>query len=518
MKKYQYIIILAALMLTSLQLLAQEQVDTAAFRKIREAEMTDSHLAAIAHYLTDVSGPRLTNTPGYTRAAEWAVATMKKWGLSNPAMQAWGTFGKRWDFKLFNLAMTLPYAQPILAYAVPWSAGTSGPKTANVIILNTSQAIDTTYLKQNAASFSGKFVLIVSNYPGSTAVFEPAATRFTVEELANLTDVDMQSAADIAGHVAYNRLLTNAEQLLKKAGAVGLIKATGSSVNGIVTVQGFGGYELNAPEGLPKANIALEDGQKIKRLVASGHQVQLNLNIDASFSTDKTLGYNVIAEIPGSDPKLKAQVVMLGGHLDSWQAATGATDNAAGCAVTMEAIRLLDSLNLKPKRTIRIALWDGEEEGTFGSNNYVINNFRDAQGKLKPDQAGISAYFNLDNGTGKIRGIYAQGNAQIKPIFEAWFKPFKDLGAGTVTLKNTGQTDHIAFDWAGIPGFQFIQDPIDYDTHTHHTNMDNYDHLQIDDLKQAAIIVAAFVYQAANRQDLLPRKVLSNEKYVYEGQ
>jgi len=209
---------------------------------------------------------------------------------------------------------------------------------------------------------------------------------------------------------------------------------------------------------------------------------------------------------------------MIGGHMDSWTAGTGATDNGAGCIVMMEAVRLLDSLHLQPKRTIRIVMWSGEEEGLLGSYGYVKNHFGNAEtGELKPEQAKVSAYFNLDNGTGKIRGIYAQGNTAIKPIFEQWLVPFHDLGAQTVTLSNTGSTDHLCFDWVGIPGFQFIQDPLDYETKTHHTNMDTYDYLQMDDLKQAAVIVASFVYQAANRPDLLPRKPLVKEKFVFDG-
>jgi Zn-dependent M28 family amino/carboxypeptidase len=264
--------------------------------------------------------------------------------------------------------------------------------------------------------------------------------------------------------------------------------------------------------------MALEDALKIKRLIESGHPVEIALNINGKLSTEDNKGYNVVAEIPGTDRKLKSQLVMLGGHLDSWSAATGATDNAAGCIVMMEAVRLLDSLGLKPKRTIRIALWSGEEQGVYGSYNYVKNHFMDAEkGTVKPEQAKVSAYFNLDNGTGKIRGIFAQNNTAMKPIFEQWFAPFHDLGASTVTLKNTGSTDHLSFDWAGIPGFQFIQDPIDYETRTHHSNMDSYDHLQIDDLKQAAIIVASFVYQTSIRPDLLPRKPLVKETFAFDG-
>jgi carboxypeptidase Q len=241
--------------------------------------------------------------------------------------------------------------------------------------------------------------------------------------------------------------------------------------------------------------------------VQSGVPVQLEAEVKTKFETNNEKAYNVIGEIKGTDPKLKGEVVMLGGHLDSWHSATGATDNAAGCSVMMEAIRILKTLNVKPRRTIRIALWSGEEQGLLGSRNYVRNHLSDTVAR-KANEEGqkVSVYFNLDNGTGKIRGIYLQGNQNVKPIFEQWLEPFKDLGATTTTLQNTGGTDHLSFDAVGIPGFQFIQDQIEYNTRTHHTNMDSYDHLLADDLKQAATIVAAFVYNAAMRDAKIPGK------------
>jgi len=215
---------------------------------------------------------------------------------------------------------------------------------------------------------------------------------------------------------------------------------------------------------------------------------------------------------------LKDEIVMLGGHLDSWHAGTGATDNAAGCSVMMEAVRLIKSMGLQPKRTIRIVLWSGEEEGLFGSRNYVKNHFGDpATMKLTPDQAKVSAYYNLDNGTGRIRGVYLQGNDKVKDLFEGWLAPFNEMGASTLTISNTGGTDHLSFDAVGIPGFQFIQDPIEYDTRTHHSNMDTYDHLVPEDLKQAATIVAAFVYNTAQRDEMIPRKPLPEPRGNQRG-
>ncbi|AYL94563.1 M20/M25/M40 family metallo-hydrolase [Mucilaginibacter celer] len=494
----------------------QEVVDTAVFARIRKAELNSSQIPQIAHYITDVSGGRLTGSPAYTRAANWAVATMKKWGLANAATESWGTFGKQWEIQDFSIMMRAPYPAQVRAYPNPWSESTNGLVQGEVTLITPSQAMDTTYLAAHQADFNGKFVMVVGSSPGTKANFKASAERLTDAELANLKDTYMVPPGMITMYLNYIKTFKTADVIFKKAGALAFINTGGGNMNGTVFVQGEYGYKLTDPETVPRASMAMEDAQKIKRLIASGQKVQLSLNISGKFSTDDTNGYNVVGEIPGTDPKLKSQLVMLGGHLDSWQAATGATDNGAGCIVMMEAIRLLDSLGLKPKRTIRIALWGGEEQGLYGSFGYVKNHYREGE-KIKPEQAKVSAYFNLDNGTGKIRGIYAQSNQAVKPIFEQWFKPFNDLGAQTVTLANTGSTDHLSFDWAGIPGFQFVQDPIDYETRTHHSNMDDYDHLQIDDLKQAAIIVASFVYQASIRPEMLPRKPLEKGGFVFDG-
>lgn len=505
----------AACLLSSAGAFAQSP-DTAVFGRIRRAELSSSQIPQIAHYLTDVAGPRLTASPGYKRAATWAVETMTKWGLTNAKLEPWGDFGKQWDLQDFSIIMKTPYIQPVMAYPNPWSASTNGLQQGQVVVISPQQAMDTTYIAQHLADFKGKFVLITGGKLNTEAGFKPASERLTDEELANMKDTYMVSHKEIEQYAGYFKIMDRADVLTKQAGALGMITASPSNNYGTVFVQDMG-QKLTSPLSVPKLTMAYEDGQKIKRLIQSGHPVELAINIAAKTSTDDIKGYNVVAEIPGTDPKLKSQLVMLGGHLDSWTAATGATDNAAGCIVMMEAVRLLDSLGLKPKRTIRIALWDGEEQGVFGSYNYAKNHFMGVDYKLKPEQAKVSAYFNLDNGSGKIRGIFTQGNTAIKPIFEKWFEPFHDLGAKTVTLKNTGSTDHLSFDWAGIPGFQFIQDPLDYETKTHHSNQDNYDHLQINDLKQAAIIVASFVYQTSVEKDMMPRKPLVKEIFAFDG-
>jgi Zn-dependent M28 family amino/carboxypeptidase len=297
-----------------------------------------------------------------------------------------------------------------------------------------------------------------------------------------------------------------------------LILSSRSSIDGTVFVDGGAGYAKGYNATLPEMKISREDYLKMIRLLQDHKQVQVEMNVENTFYDKDLTGYNFVAELPGTDPTLKSQVVMLGGHLDSWAGGTGATDNAAGSIVMLEAMRILKTLNIQPHRTIRIALWGGEEQGLYGSFGYVKKHFGDpADMKLKPEQSKISAYYNLDNGTGKIRGIYLQNNDSTRDIFKAWLAPFNDMGATGITRSNTGSTDHISFDAVGIPAFQFIQDPMEYETRTHHSNMDTYDHLSIEDLQQAAVIVAAFVYNTAMRNDMLPRKPLpSPEKFVFD--
>jgi Zn-dependent M28 family amino/carboxypeptidase len=299
------------------------------------------------------------------------------------------------------------------------------------------------------------------------------------------------------------------KELADAGGALAIFSMSPRGHDGTLFVQGGGSYATDAPDNFLDIMITFEDYMSICRLVKAGIAVNVELDVKTSINDKDTQGYNVIAEIKGTDPHLKDEVVMLGGHLDSWQAATGATDNAAGCAVMMEAVRIFKALNIQPRRTIRIALWGGEEQGLLGSKAYVKKHFADpATMELKPGHEKFSSYFNIDNGTGKVRGIYLQGNDKVKDIFTQWLAPFHDMGATTVSLSNTGGTDHGSFDAVGLPGFQFIQDPIEYNTRTHHTNMDSYDHLIAEDLQQISIIVASFVYNAAMRDEKLPRKEL----------
>ncbi|MBS1662365.1 MAG: M20/M25/M40 family metallo-hydrolase [Bacteroidetes bacterium] len=508
------LVLLAVLTLNSRA--QQEHIEEAAFAKIRNAELTGSMVPEIAHYLTDVSGPRLPGSEGYKRAAMWAVETLKKWGLANAVMEPYGEFGKQWDLQEFSIAMKAPYYQPLRAYPEPWCGNTHGLERGRVILLTQEQSVDTVYLAGHASELRGKFILVAVNPVKALQEFEPAAERFSDRALDTIDEQHAVTRPAIEQSIIRQRVRVRIDVLLKRAGVLGRISAPAYNANGAVHVQAGVGFKLTDPDGIPKVSMSYEDGQRIRRLIQSGHVVELALNIQGRFSTADTRGYNVIAEIPGTDPGLGAEVVMLGGHLDSWYSSTGGTDNAAGCIVVMEAVRLLNSLGLKPKRTVRVALWDGEEQGLYGSFNYVKNHFIGADGKPNAEQKKVSAYFNIDYGTGKVRGIFAQQNEAVKPVFEQWFVPFHDLGAGTVTIKSTGSTDHLSFDWAGIPGFQFIQDPLD-EGRTHHTDLDDYDHLAIEDLKQSAIIIASFVYQAGMRAEMLPRKPWVRETFLFDG-
>jgi hypothetical protein len=496
----------------------QEMVDTAVFQKIRVAELNSSQIPQIAYYLTDISGSRLTNSPGFKRAGTWAIESMKKWGLQNAVFEPWGEYGRGWDVEEFNISLKAPYTAFIIGYPLPWSSNTNGEIRASVFEVSDGQLTDSAWMEKHRSDIRGKIIFLTNPGTKHEEDFKPFSTRFTDSELVNIKDTYIYTHKQIAFYLPFIKRGIDGKLKLKEFGAVAVIGSRSNYRDGTVFVQNSGGFKTNSPVLLPEATISTEDGFKIKRLLSSGQPVEIALNIKGKFYGDDTKGYNVVAEIPGTDPVLKDQIVMLGGHLDSWNAATGATDNAAGSAVMLEVVRLLDSLHLKPKRTIRIALWSGEEQGVYGSYNYVKNHFGSGEtGVLKPEQAKVSVYFNLDDGCGRIRGVFADGDTAVKPIFEQWLAPFHDLGAQTVTLKSSGSTDHVSFEWAGIPGFQFIQDPLDYESKTHHTNMDTYDYLQLDDMKQAAIIVAAFVYQASIRPDLLPRKKLVNDVFPFEG-
>ena len=496
----------------ALPVFAQETVNSAAVQKIREEGLNHSKVMETAFYLTDVSGPRLANSPGLRRAQNWAVNQLKTWGLVNAKLEPWGKFGKGWEVQKNYAAITVPYYHAIIAIPKAWTPGTNGLIKGDVVVVKADSVID---LDKYKGKLQGKIV-IFDVKPLVERTLKPDAVRYTDEELAEMANATPQpqaAAADINSPqfaaIRKARAFQTALRSFVYDEKAALILSQARGTDGTVFTTNGASYADTAKAVAPELETSSEDYQRILRLAKAGQKVELETDIKTQFLTDDLQGYDVVAEILGTDKKLKEQVVMIGGHLDSWHAATGATDNAAGSAVMMEAIRILKAVNFKPKRTIRIALWSSEEQGLFGSKGYVLNHFGDPKTmQLKPEQAKLSAYYNLDNGTGKIRGIYLQGDSAAAPIFKKWLEPFNDLGATTLTIRNTGGTDHLSFDAVGIPGFQFIQDPIDYSSRTHHSNQDTYDRLIEDDLKQAATIIASFVYNTSERTEMIPRKEL----------
>ena len=491
---------------------------TDATAKIRKEGLDNSKVMDIAFHLTDVSGPRLTNSPGFFRAANWAKDELIKMGLVNAGIEPWGDFGTGWEQTRCYVAMTAPYYTPLIAIPRAWTGSTPGKKiiSSDVILI---RAKDSAELYQNyAGKLKGKIVMLYS-MDTLRPSFTADGGRFSEEELTKMANskpdtAQRRGARNVSPEVmaARRQQQALARQMnvfynIEKPGLV--LSMNGRGNDGTLFVQNGGSVDKGAENNYAWVMLSSDDYLRVQRLVAAGEKVEMEADVKTRFYDKDIQGYNVVAEIPGTDSVLKDEIVMIGGHLDSWQGATGATDNAAGCAVMMEVVRILKATGLQPKRTIRIALWSGEEQGLHGSRNYVKNHFADpADMVLKPDHSKISAYYNLDNGTGKIRGIYLQGNAVAGPIFAKWLEPFYDLDAKTVTIDNTGGTDHQAFDAVGIPGFQFIQDEIEYNTRTHHTNMDTYDHLVPADLKQAATVIASFVYNTAQLDQKIPRKEL----------
>ena len=510
------IVSLLLIILPGIGLFAQDEtVDTAIMKKIRAEGLNHSKVSWIAHHITDLTGSRLTNSPGYNRAVDWITKTLTTWGLTNVKAEPWGKFGYGWSVEKSYAAIKYPYYANLTAYPAPWSGGTDGLKTAPVFLL---ERYDSVYIVQNADKIKGHIVIYKSNDTIIQPSFKPESVRYSDSELIQMQDKYMFTKEMLTMFLPsiINQLKANKQ--IQQAGALAIVEMTREEGDGAVFVDGYSGWQKKDQPALAKLLMGKEDYLKIERLLNEGTAVQLELDITTNLYSEDLKSYNVVGEIGGADPSLKAEVVMLGGHLDSWQSATGATDNAAGCIATLEAIRILKSLGIQPKRTIRIALWSGEEQGLLGSFGYVKNHFGNPiDMKWKPEQSKVSAYYNLDNGTGKIRGIFAQANEKAAGIFSKWLEPFHDLGASTVTMHNTGSTDHLSFDAVGIPGFQFIQDPLDYETRTHHSNFDTYDHLQPDDLKQAATIIAAFVYNTAMRKEMMPRKSPAiPEKFIFD--
>jgi hypothetical protein len=490
---------------------AQENIDYDAIAKIKKEGLENSQMEHIASYLTDVSGPRLTNSPGLMRASQWAMAEMKKWGLENVSLEPWGEFGKGWDVQKSYVAMTEPYYMPFIAVPRAWTAGTNGEVTGEVMLVDIQKEED---MEAYKGKLKGKIILMAEDFD-VTATFEADGNRYSDEQLKEMEKYPAQRegnedfAERYARYRAMRALRTKVNEFIASEGAA-LVITGRRGMHGTLFTSNGAPYEPGSAVAGAELEMAPEYTNLMKRLIAKGIPVKLEADIETTFFEEDMKGYNVIAEIPGTDKNLKSEVVMIGGHLDSWHGGTGATDNASGCAVMMEALRILKTLGLQPKRTIRIALWTGEEQGIHGSRNYVKNHFGERETmSLTSEHSKLSAYYNIDNGTGKIRGVYLQGNEAARPVFASWFNAMSDIiETPTITIQDTGGTDHLGFDAIGLPGFQFIQDEVEYNTRTHHTNMDVYDRLEMDDLKQMATVIAIITYHTAQREGLMPREPL----------
>jgi hypothetical protein len=507
-----------ALSLAAPRLPAQqpEPVDRAAIAKITDEGMNRSRVMELTSWLTDVYGARLTGAPATKAAAQWAMKEMTGWGLSNVALESWGPFGRGWSSERFSASVVAPSTYPLIAYPGAWSTGTNGPVTAELAYAPIDSEPD---FARYAGRLRGKIVL-TGRAPAIAPHFDPQARRYSDARLDSMANAPLAVVAqqgqpnDARAQLMLENRRRAAAFAARKAefyraeGAVALLNP-GRGDGGTVFAQGTGSRDPNAAPSLPTVIVAGEHYGRLVRTLEKGVPVTIELDDRVAFHDEDPNSFNVIAEIPGSDRKLRDEVVMVGAHFDSWHTGTGATDNAAGSAVMMEALRILRATGLPMKRTVRLALWTGEEQGLLGSRAYVKDHFADRETMaLKPEHEKLSAYFNMDNGTGQFRGIYQQGNAAVTPIFRAWLAPFAEWGATTQTLGNTGGTDHLAFDAVGLPGFQFIQDPVEYDTRTHHSNQDVYERVPEQDMKRNAVIVASFVYHAANRAEKLPRKEL----------
>jgi hypothetical protein len=519
---------------------AVEKLDLTMYARIREEGLLHSHVMDYGSALADDIGPRLTGSPNMAKANAWTRDQLTAMGCVNAHLDDWGEFGMGWQQLNTWVRMTAPDTAVFIAQATPWSPATSGPVTAEATWVNIQTDDD---FAKYQGKLAGKIVLLGEMRPVppvDAALFE----RYTDKELEDLASYPVEDGPSAAmrdrlrSYMQRMKLTDKLVQFLADEKVAAVIRPSrdaehGGGSGGTIfddngAAMGRSPYIRGHEMKVPTVVMAIESYGRVYRLLQAHVPVSLEMDVETKFTGDHEHGYDTVAEIPGTDPDLKDQIVMVGGHLDSWIAGTGATDNGAGSIVAMEVMRILTELKVQPRRTIRIALWSGEEEGLFGSRGYAKEHFGSAplstsadqaalpefmrrpSGPLeiKPEQRQISGYFNLDNGSGKVRGVYLQENTLVAPIFAQWIEPLKDLGVTTLTLRNTGGTDHLSFDAVGIPGFQFIQDSLDYESRTHHSNQDVYERLQPGDLKQAATVEAIFVYNAAMRDQMLPRKPL----------
>jgi len=485
---------------------------------IKKHGLDESQVMDIASDVTDIYGPRLTGSPMLERATKWAKQELESWGMQNVSLHEWGPFGRGWELNHFEMHAESPGYWPVMGYPKAWSPSVSG--SGSVIYLDIQDEAD---IEKYRGKLKGKFVLM-DTIRDVDESFTPLAKRYEAEDLLKLANAGPPTPrprrGNRAGGFSLNRAIW---AMIEDEKPIAVLDRSYKGDLGTVFVSGARTGEGRARDKnqdvIPQVTLSVEHYNRIFRMMLKGAPITLELKMKAKYFNNDEMEHNIIAEIPGTD--LKDEVVIFGAHFDSWHTGTGATDNGAGSAVMMEAARiLLETIResgIQPRRTLRLALWTGEEQGLFGSRAYVGEYYAefDDQGwtpqSLKPGQKTVSAYYNLDNGTGKIRGVYLQGNEKVAPIFRDWLSPFNEMDAATLTLRNTGGTDHLPFDGVGIPGFQFIQEPMAYFKRTHHSNMDNFDHLVADDLKQAATIISYFVWQTSQRDEMLPRKKIDDD-------
>jgi carboxypeptidase Q len=508
---------------------AEEPVDLDAVTKIRNEGFHHSQVMDLAWHLTEAVGPRLTGTPQSLEAHEWAEATFVEWGLKSWLEEY--DFGRSWAMERIQVRMIAPYVQPLEALPEAWSVGTDGPVRGRVVQATLESEED---LEQWAGKLDGAIILL-EGVKEPEQIDADLFERWDGEALQELEMYDIPSDGRggwrqrmLKRFKFWQRLASFYEE----EGVVATVEPS-SRDNGVVRLSGSSSKRDSATAvGVPALVMATEQYNRLVRLLDNDVEPELEIDVEVQWFEDGK-GINTLAEIQGTD--LADQNVMVGAHLDSWHAGTGATDNAGNCAVVMEALRILEATGLKPRRTIRAGLWSGEEQGFLGSRDYVTRHLATRPEPTDPEQLAlptwarettwpieplpgfskVSAYFNTDYGAGRIRGLYAQENAAVVPIFEAWLAPFADLGADNVTMETAGGTDHLTFDRVGVPGFQFIQDDMDY-SRTHHSNVDTYDHLNPEDMKQSAVILASVIWQAANRDQPLPRKPMPTEPEAKE--
>jgi carboxypeptidase Q len=509
-----------------------EKVDAAAIARIRDEGLNRSQVMDHIWWLSDVYGPRLTGGPQILQASDWAIKKFSEWGLANPHRETFA-FGRGWSLVRFQAHMIEPQVQPLIGFPGAWTPGTKGPITADVVRVQIANEAD---FEKYRGKLAGTIVL--TQPVREVRMLEGLiVSRMGEKELAEAMTVPTpRGGRGTAGANAPGQgrgtqaggqsLATRIQQFYRDENVAALFNRGGDTVTasigsdlsvqqqrpdgGTIFPSGGGSRTSDPATGLPSVTLAVEHYNRLARLVDRNIPVKVELQIETKFHEETTPnGFNTIAEIPGTDPALKDEVVLLGAHFDSLQAATGATDNATGSAAMMEAMRILKAIGVKPRRTIRIGLWGAEEQGLLGSRAYVREHYADAATMaLKPAHERISVYFNSDNGTGRVRGIWLQSNPAVKPIFEAWIAPLRDLGVVALGPRSVASTDHSSFDAVGIPAFQFMVDRLEYNSRTHHSNMDTFDRVQKDDMIQQATVIAVFAYNAAMRDEKLPRKQL----------